>query len=61
MSSDTQICFYFNGFMFCNFVVRKGIEIRSKTGKYLKFPVKWKRSERKEDGVTETATTSEKQ
>jgi len=46
--------------MLCNFVVRKGIEIRSKSGKYLKFPVKWKRPVGKEDGVTRTATTSEK-
>jgi len=38
-SGEAQQCFLGDdGFWRCNFVVRNGKEIRSKTGKWLKFP-----------------------
>ncbi len=37
---EQQICFPTDdGFMVCNFVVKNGIIIRSKTGKMLRFPM----------------------
>ena len=34
-----QLCFWINGFMICNYVIRKGKVIQSKIqGKFLKFP-----------------------
>lgn len=59
--SESQKCFVIGGFMLCNFVIRNGVEIRSKSGKNLKFPIKWGSAKRREVGVTQTATTSEKQ
>jgi hypothetical protein len=39
---EEQLCRPIDGFMFCNYVVRNGIKIRSKSGKNLKFPIKWR-------------------
>jgi hypothetical protein len=50
--AEEQVCRPIDGFMFCNFVVRNGIQIRSKSGKNLKFPIKWRA---KKEGVIEEA------
>lgn len=39
LTDETQVCFIGNdNFWRCNFVIRNGKEIRSKKGKWLKFP-----------------------
>jgi len=36
---EKQVCFVADGFMFCNYVVRKnGLIIESSTGKWIRFP-----------------------
>jgi len=37
---ETQICFVIDGYMLCNYIVRKnGVVILPKNSKYLKFPI----------------------
>ncbi len=48
MFEEQQTCFVTSdGFMLCNFVVRKGVEVRSKSGKWLKFRAPWGARKRK--------------
>ncbi|MDD5109898.1 MAG: hypothetical protein PHI63_01625 [Patescibacteria group bacterium] len=35
---EQQICFAADGMMFCNYVIRQGKVIKSKLGKWLRFP-----------------------
>ena len=39
MNKSGKICFENAGYIFCNFIVRNGKIVKSKTGKWLRFPI----------------------
>lgn len=68
MTKKQQVCYpTADGFLVCNCIMRRGVCVETKSGKWWKFRLlkrlyKQKRPKKPtvEDGVTKTATTSEK-
>ena len=48
LQGEQQLCFQSGGFIVCNFVIRNGKIIKSKKGKWLRFPAYLKKKATKD-------------